>query len=365
MDEKNIDDNSDYISNDYLEKNDFQNYNNIYNINNVNNTIEEKYMKTGSNFNKNIILENIRNVERENNTNIKKNNFTSRVNNDSNINYYLNKIKLLENKIEKKKMTIKNLEENVNLLDKDNQNLKRYINELESKIEMFQISNKTNIIKQDDILNIEQEMLNKIKLLSKEIQDKNEKIEKMENSDKLKIKDIMVLNQKCHDLELIIKENNKKQTSTLDKLINENNNFKSYINNTDKMMFTINYFIKRIYNMIPSLNNIEFNQSINDSNELQKHLICIENFISEYIIYNSNKKSQFFYDFEKNNNKNKIPINRNEEKEKEELEKKINEINEQNIFLLKEIQSQGKKKVKRKINSAFKNKKQNSKTKLK
>ena len=121
--------------------------------------------------------------------------------------------------------------------------------------------------------------------------------------------------------------------------------------------------------MIPSLYSNDFNRSINDSNELQKHLIRIENFISEYIVYDSNKKSKFYYDFEYNLKKNKISMNRDEDKdkEKEELEKKINEINEQNIFLLKQIQSQGKKKSKktRKINSSYKNKKENSKIKLK
>ena len=208
-------------------------------------------------------------------------------------------------------------------------------------------------------------MLNKINLLTKEIQEKNIQIEKMQNENKLKIKDIMSLKQKCQDLELIIKEKSEKLSSKHGKSYIENNDLKSHINNSDKILLTINYFIKKIYNMIPSLYSNDLNQSINDSNELQKHLICIENFISEYIVYNSNKKSKFYYDFEYNLKKNKISMN--EDKEKEELEKKINEINEQNIFLLKEIQNQAAKKIKkrRKINSSYKNKKENSKIKLK
>ena len=121
--------------------------------------------------------------------------------------------------------------------------------------------------------------------------------------------------------------------------------------------------------MIPSLANNELFQSINDPNDLQRHLICIENFICEYIIYNSNKKSKFYNDFERNNNEKKLKyLNLEKEKEKEELEKKINEINEQNILLLKEIQ--GKKKLKkRKSNNSIRGKnvnhRNNLKTKLK
>ena len=317
-------------------------------------------------YNKQLILENIKNNEKNNKNNIKKNNYTNKVNNNDNLFCNLNN-KSLERKLQEKRLRIKNLEEKIILLTKENQNLKGYINELESKIEIFNINCKENIIDKNEILIREQEMLNKINSLTKEIQEKNIQIEKMQNENKLKIEDIMSLKQKYQDLELIIKEKTEKLSSKHDKSYIENNDFKSQINNSNKILLTINYFIKKIYNMIPSLYSNDLNQSINDSNELQKHLICIENFISEYIVYNSNKKSKFFYDFEYNSKKNKIPMNRDEDKEKEELEKKINEINEQNIFLLKEIQSQAAKKIKkrRKINSSYKNKKENSKIKLK
>ena len=46
----------------------------------------------------------------------------------------MNLIKSLKFKLEKKKIKIKNLESNIELLTKENQNMKKYISELEKKI---------------------------------------------------------------------------------------------------------------------------------------------------------------------------------------------------------------------------------------
>ena len=92
--------------------------------------------------------------------------------------------------------------------------------------------------------------------------------------------------------------------------------------------------------MIPSLSNNKNFEKIKEPLELQKCFIEIENFINEYIIYDSNKKSSFFIEFERNKNyNNQYFKNLDKEREKEELEEKINEINKQNIILLKEIQT--------------------------
>ena len=175
----------------------------------------------------------------------------------------------------------------------------------------------------------------------------------MKNIDKLKIQDIQILSQKCRDLELISHENNKEKISKIDKLINENNNFKSYISNTEKIMYTINYFIKKIYNMIPSLSISEYFEDVKEPLELQRHLINIEKFINEYIIYNSNKKSKFMDEFVKNkNNEHIIDEHKEREKEKEEFEKKINEMNRQNIHMLQAGKDKKKLKKRKSCNSS-------------
>ena len=56
----------------------------------------------------------------------------------------------------------------------------------------------------------------------------------------------MLLTQKYRDLEFIFNQNNKEQAIKIDKLITENNNLKLYINKSDKIMLTINFFIKKI-----------------------------------------------------------------------------------------------------------------------
>ena len=114
--------------------------------------------------------------------------------------------------------------------------------------------------------------------------------------------------------------------------------------------------------MIPCLCLKEDFDGIKEPSELQKFFIEIENFINEYIIYNSNKKSEFLIEFEKNKNNNQFFKNIDKEREKEELQAKINEINQQNIILLKEIQE---KKISNKIkkDKNNKNNKNNSKGK--
>jgi hypothetical protein len=243
----------------------------------------------------------------------------------------------LELKLAKKRIKIKNLKLNLDLLSKENQNLKKYINELEEKIEIFNLNKKTNILNQDNINKREEEMISKIKLLTKEIALKNAQIDRMKNYnlDKFKIQDLL----------------NENKDKNIKIEVNEKEDFKAYINNTDRILFTINYFIKKIYNMIPSLSNVENFVEVKEPYQLQVHLINIENFISEYIIYNSNKKSKFMLDFEKSkNNQNFVDTDRKKEIEEEKM---INDIyRQQNLYLFKDINSERKLKKKKSFNSS-------------
>ena len=260
--------------------------------------------------------------------------------------------KSLKFKLEKKKIKIKNLESNIELLTKENQNMKKYISELEKKLENVDLKKDIHLFNPENIIKREQDMLSKINALSQELLQKNEQIEKMKNLDQIKIKDIQTLNQKCRDLEIISNEVDKEK---IEKLLEENKYLKNSINNTDKIMFIINYFVKKIYNIIPSLQKPENFNGIKEPYELQKFFIEIENFINEYIIYDSNKKSDFYIEFEKNKNyNNEYFKNIDKEKEKKELEAKINEINQQNINLLKEIKE--KRIISNKLQKNFKDK---------
>ena len=304
-------------------------------LNNYTNMVETKYMKTVPNFCKKMSIRSNRNNSNSNDDNIKRNNLTSRLNNNNHSieNYISNgndKVKSLELKLAKKRIKIKNLELNLDLLSKENRNLKKYINELEEKIEIFNLNKKTNTLNQDNIIKREQEMINKIKILKKEIELKNAQIERIKNYniDKVEIPDLL--------------NKNKEKNTKIE--LNEKEDLKAYINNTDKILFTINYFIKKIYKMIPSLSNIENYIDVKEPYQLQVHLINIENFISEYIIYNINKKSKFLIDFEKSKNNQYFMVDRKNEIEEEKI---INDICRQNLYLFKDINTKRKPKKKK------------------
>ena len=315
------------------------------------NIIDQKYLKTCSNFVKRLTLDKFRNLNNYSSiyTKFSANNsdLSNKIsNNKSNINNINRYVKALEFKLEKKRLKINNLKSDIGLLNKENQYLKTYINELESKMANFKKKN----MSQDNLFNMEKDILNKINTLAKEISAKNAQIERMKSMDKIKVKDIKLLNQEYRDLELVSNENKKKKIKKIDNLINENNNFKAYINNTDKILFTINYFIKKIYNLVPSLGKYENFKEISEPYELQKHLIIIENFINEFIIYN-NKKPQISTNFEKGKNKPFLTERDKNKNKIKELEKIINGITKQKIALIKEIQPKKKYNRKKLVNS--------------
>ena len=77
--------------------------------------------------------------------------------------------------------------------------MKKYISELEKKLENVDLKKDINLFNPENIIKREQDMLSKINALSQELLQKNEQIEKMKNLDQIKIKDIQTLNQKCRD----------------------------------------------------------------------------------------------------------------------------------------------------------------------
>ena len=122
-----------------------------------NNQIDKKdFINTGYNFKPKYKLENINSIN-INNTKRTTNDITNRQN--------ISEIKSIEYKLEKKRIKIRNLKSNIELLKKENQNLRKYIIELEQKVE----NNDNNTINQRNIINKEQELLNKIKILTQEI----------------------------------------------------------------------------------------------------------------------------------------------------------------------------------------------------
>ena len=250
---------------------------------------------------------------------------------------YITNIKLLEHKLEQKKLKIKSLKSNIELLTKQNEDLKSHNADLENQIQNINITNKKKLTNEDDYISKEQNLLNKIISLQKEIELKNEQIEKMKNNDKLKTHDIQLLKQKCRDIELIADENNKEQIKKIDKLIDEKNIYQNYINDLDKILFSINYFIKKVYNTIPFLNkNLDTFIEVKNANELQKHLIIIENFMTGIETATDSKyiKDEIGYS---------------------DLENKIQEITKQNMLLKKEIENKNNNRSVKKVEKKSRN----------
>ena len=344
----------------YQTTNDFNKYNNNiqksflnnsipYEDENNNNRISKLEYNYNNNSNNNSIINNLNNVESKTFSNfsyLKNNNSASKNENNElykapNYNYdYISNIKLLEHKLEQKKLKIKSLKANIELLTKQNEVLKSHNTDLENQLQNVSIINKKKLINEDGYISKEQNLLDKINSLQKEIQLKNEQIEKMKNNDKLKTSDIQLLNQKCRDIELIADENNKEQIKKIDKLIDEKNIFQGYINDLDKILFTINYFIKKVYNTIPLLNkNLETFIEVKNANELQKHLIIIENFMNGVGVPSTDSTGI----------KDDVGVS--------DLENKIKEITEQNMLLKKEIEN---KSINRSAKKAVKKSRTNS-----
>ena len=283
------------------------------NINKNDNGTISKYFK---NNNYNTIETNnksLNNIKEKDNYNIEAN---KKCYKESNNNVLLeSSIKILKIQLENKDNKIKALESNINFLNNENKNLKEYINKLESSIQSIKlIGNNININNNNDLFS-----------------ENSQNVFNNENNNNLSNE----TDTKNNQIQALI---NKENIST----INDN-----AISNIEKIMNTINYFIRKMY--ISFNNEIEQKEDFNDLNynqhyELQNHLIKIENMINNMILQNKNIEKF------KIRNKNKINIDKNNEFEKEEI------INETNSVMGYDIDKIKVKKVFKKMN----NKKENN-----
>ena len=207
------------------------------------------------------------------------------------------KIKILRHKLENKENQIKNLESNISYLNNENQNLKLYIDKLESNIQSFKYNNNT------------------ISLNNNNIDDFTQKSRNMPNNDK---------ENNCNN---IINEMELKST-IMPSIINKENtntiNDSNIIFNVEKIMNSINYFIRKIYILFNNIFNIKENfQDLNYNQyyELQNHLVNVEKIINKLVAQNINLGENNY------NSKNTIHIE--DRKENEDI---IYSINSNNNF---------------------------------
>ncbi len=195
----------------------------------------------------------------------------SNIINDSNI-------KLLKHKLENNETKIKSLESNIDILTKENQSLKHYINELETKYNNF-VNNQTNNKNDNNIIN-----------------------------------------------------SNSASNEENIKIINDN---------IEKVMYSINYFIKKMYNLLPNMGKeINYEElKIEQYNELQQHLNIIENNISELFIQSIKKINYSLND----NTMTVTDLSSINHIKKEKKQPKLNTI-------IKKLKSKSVKKLKKKKN---------------
>ena len=206
-------------------------------------------------------------------------------------------IKLLRHKLENKENQIKNLESNINYLNNENQNLKLYIEKLESNIQSFNNNNNTISSKNNNTNDFTQKSRNMLN------------IDNENNCNNI----INEIELKSTIMPSII---NKENTNT----INDSN----IIFNVEKIMNSINYFIRKIYILFNNIFNIKENfQDLNYNQyyELQKHLVKVEKIINKFVAQNFNLGENDY------NNKMITPLE--DRKENEDI---LNSINSNNNF---------------------------------
>ena len=290
--------NSNYLNYDI--KNDF-NYKTQYNYNTIPN--KTYYSNTYSNIDDNgkdmKYLSTNKNSFHFMNTdsNFRVNNYGFEGRNYKNENYNLedniliaSNIKLLKHKLENKESKIQTLESNISYLNNENHNLKQYIKKLETNLQTISSNNR-----------------NTINLNNNNTNDLNEKSGNAINNDSNND-----YNNNCTNEEEI-------KSTQIPSIINKENkntlNDKGIISNIQKIMNSINFFIRKMYNLF---NNIyDANENFIDLNydqyfELQNHLVKLEKIINKFVTKNRNPVK---LDIE-----NKIPsiIDNRKEKENED-----------------------------------------------
>jgi hypothetical protein len=277
-----------YISNDYTNIN--ENEKNKQYPSSIKNSF---YLKNGDS---NFILNNNDIEGRKNNIN--DNIIYNDKNNEEDNILIASNIKLLRHKLENKENQIKNLESNISYLNNENQSLKLYIDKLESNIQSFKYNNNTISLQNNNIDEFTQKSRNN--MLSNDNENNCNNI-------------INEIELKSNIMPSII---NKENTNT----INDSN----IIFNVEKIMNSINYFIRKIYILFNRIFNIKENfQDLNYNQyyELQKHLVKVEKIINKFVAQNIKLDEDDY------NNKNNAPLE--DRKENEDI---LNSINSNNNY---------------------------------
>ena len=176
----------------------------------------------------------------------------------------------LEEKLIKKKEKIRRLKNEIEQLKKENEELKlkeSIINRKEDNKGDFEEEQYKSIIK---------ELNNKISLLSNENGIKDKRIYQLES---LKNQEIEMMNKKIKDFERIIDENSNNYINERKALTNEMEEYQNKLNEADKYIEIVNFFIQKIDNIF----NVE-SRNIYDINELQNKFVDIENFIIKHTL---------------------------------------------------------------------------------
>jgi len=173
-------------------------------------------------------------------------------------------IKLLKHKLENKENRIQTLESNISYLNNENLNLKQYIIKLEKSLQTISSNNR-----------------NTINLNNNNTFDSNEKNGNINNDS----------NNDYYNLAI---EEEIKSTQISSLINKENKNTiidNDIITNIQKIMNSINYFIRKMYNLFNNIYDIKENfldLNYNQHFELQNHLAKLERIINKFVAQNIN-----------------------------------------------------------------------------
>ena len=185
----------------------------------------------------------------------------------------------LRDKLQAKKLKIKNLKLDIQKLKEENDELKQKNNELENKLDsdmnVYQNNN------QESLNSMLDELHKKINNLEIENQKKDKKIFQLET---LKNQEIELMNQKIKDFEIIIDENSNNFITERSNLTKQIEDYQQKIMESDKYVEVVNFFIQKIDNIF----NIE-SRAIYDIKELQNKFVEIENFILKKVTSKDNQ----------------------------------------------------------------------------
>ena len=174
-------------------------------------------------------------------------------------------IKLLKHKLENKESKIQTLESNISYLNNENHNLKQYIKKLETNLQTISSNNRNSInLNNNNTNDLNEKSGNEINI------DKNNDFNNLGNEEEIKSTQIPSLM-------------NKENTNT----INDN----GIIFNIQKIMSSINFFIRKMYQLFNNIYDIKENYidlNYNQHFELQKHLVKLEKIINKFVTQNTN-----------------------------------------------------------------------------